>query len=415
MQIHETSCCIVGGGPAGIVLGLLLARGGVQVTVLEKHKDFNRDFRGDTIHPATLEVMHELGLLDALLALPHQQIDHFSLVAGDRSFPMADMTRLPTLAKFIALMPQWDLLNFLSGEAKKYPSFYLLMEHKVTDLLHGGGRVTGVLAESPDGPVEVHAPLTVGCDGRHSTTRPAAHFSVVEQGVPIDVLWFRVSRRPDDPENALGYFNYGTAAVLIDRGTYWQIAYIIRKGMFQRLQAAGLDSFRTDLARLVPFLGQGESRAAEVTGFDQLKLLTVQINHLLRWHAQGILCIGDAAHAMSPVGGIGINIAIQDAVSAANILASPLQLATMDRPVPEATLAEVQRHRAAAVRITQTMQALAHRSVDKALSSKQAVKPPLVLRLLSARPAFRRFMGRAIGMGVQPEHVHTREAQAPNA
>ena len=287
------------------------------------------------------------------------------------------------------------------------------MEHKVTDLIHTGGRVTGVRADTPNGAIEVHAPLTVGCDGRHSTARPAAHFSVVEQGVPIDVLWFRVSRRPDDPENALGYFNFGTGAVLIDRGTYWQIAYLIRKGTFDQFQAAGLEKFRSDLGRLVPFVATGASRAAEVTSFDQLKLLTVQINHLLRWHAEGILCIGDAAHAMSPVGGIGINIAIQDAVAAANILAGPLHLATMDRPVPEGTLAEVQRQRSTAVRVTQSLQALAHRFVDKALSSPEELRPPLLLRLLSAQPAFRRFMGRAIGMGVKPEHVHTREAPLP--
>jgi 2-polyprenyl-6-methoxyphenol hydroxylase-like FAD-dependent oxidoreductase len=397
-----------------MVLGLLLARAGVHVTVLEKHKDFNRDFRGDTIHPATLELLHELGLLEDFLKVPHQQIARLSLVIGDLALPFVDLSHLPTTAKFIALMPQWDFLDFLAAQARLLPTFCLLMEHEVTGLIHEGGRTVGVHAQTPSGPVEVRAPLTVGCDGRHSTTTAAAHFSVVEQGVPIDVLWFRVSRRTDDPENALGYFNLGTAAVLIDRNDYWQIAFLIRKGSFADFQANGLDAFRTRLARLVPFLAapgpDGHSRVDEITDFSQLKLLTVQINHLQRWHAQGLLCIGDAAHAMSPVGGIGINIAIQDAVAAANILSSPLLLATMDRPVPEGTLAEVQKHRATAVRITQFFQSQAHRFLNHILSNPKFIHPPRLVRLLSARPGFRHFMGRAIGMGVQPEHIHSPKA-----
>jgi 2-polyprenyl-6-methoxyphenol hydroxylase-like FAD-dependent oxidoreductase len=397
-----------------MVLGFLLARAGVDVTVLEKHPDFNRDFRGDTIHPATLEVLHELGLLNALLELPHQKITNLSVVIGDHPLPLVDLTHLPTTAKYIALMPQWDLLNFLAAEAKKFPTFHLLMEHNVTDLLHEGGRVVGARANTPSGPVEVRAPLTVGCDGRHSTTTGAAHFSVIEQGVPIDVLWFRVSRRDTDPENALGYFNYGTASVLIDRSDYWQIAFLIRKGKCDELKTQGLDNFRARLGRLVPFLTDlgpdGKSRIDEVTSFDQLKLLTVQINHLQRWYAQGILCIGDAAHAMSPVGGIGINIAIQDAVATANILSGPLQLATMSRPVPTGTLAEVQKHRATAVRLTQTFQTFAHGILIRALNNPGVMHPSVLLRTLSSSPAFRRFAARAIGMGVKPEHVHSRKA-----
>jgi 2-polyprenyl-6-methoxyphenol hydroxylase-like FAD-dependent oxidoreductase len=397
-----------------MVLGLLLARAGVNVTVLEKHKDFNRDFRGDTIHPATLEVLHELGMLEALLKVPHQRITGLGAVVGGQPLPFVDLTHLPTTAKFVALMPQWDLLDFLAAQAKLFPTFRLLMEHSVTDLLHEGGRVVGVRAQTPSGVVEVRAPLTVGCDGRHATTSAAAHFSVIEQGVPIDVLWFRLSRRDSDPENALGYFNYGTASVLIARKDYWQIAFLIRKGKFDELKTEGLEAFRKRLARLVLFLAEpdpdGKSRIDEITDFSQLKLLTVQINHLLRWHAQGILCIGDAAHAMSPVGGIGINIAIQDAVAAANILAGPLHLATMSRPVPEGTLAEVQKHRATAVRITQFFQAQAHRILIRALNNPGVIHPALALRMLSAWPAARRFAGRAIGMGVQPEHVHTRQA-----
>jgi 2-polyprenyl-6-methoxyphenol hydroxylase-like FAD-dependent oxidoreductase len=408
----ETTCCIVGGGPAGMVLGLLLARAGVDVTVLEKHKDFNRDFRGDTIHPATLEVMHELGLLEALLKVPHQKITHLSMVIGGRPMPVADLNRVPTTAKFVALMPQWDFLNFLAAQAKLYPTFRLLMEHEVTGLLHEGEHTVGVRAQTPSGEIEIRAPLTVGCDGRHSTTTSAAHFDVVEQGVPIDVLWFHVSRRPSDSENVLGYFNYGTASVLIDRSDYWQIAFLIRKGAFDDLKAQGLEAFHSRLASLVPFLAEpgtdGKSRVDEITDFSQLKLLTVQINHLLRWYAKGLLCIGDAAHAMSPVGGIGINIAIQDAVAAANILAGPLRLATMARPVPEATLAEVQKHRATAVRITQFFQTQAHRILIRALNNPGVVHPALLLRMLSAWPAARSFAGRAVGMGVQPEHVHAR-------
>ncbi|HZL25809.1 MAG TPA: FAD-dependent oxidoreductase [Acidobacteriaceae bacterium] len=410
----QTACCIVGGGPAGMVLGFLLARAGVDVTVLEKHKDFNRDFRGDTIHPATLEVLHELGLLEAFLEVPHQKIQGLSVVIGGQPLPLVDLTHLPTTAKYIALMPQWDFLSFLAAEAKKFPTFHLRMEHNVSDLIHEGGCVVGACANTPSGPIEVRAPLTVGCDGRHATTTGAAHFSVIEQGVPIDVLWFRVSRRDTDPENALGYFNYGTASVLIDRSDYWQIAFLIRKGKLAEFQAQGLDNFRARLGRLVPFLAEpdadGKSRIDEITNFDQLKLLTVQINHLHRWYAEGILCIGDAAHAMSPVGGIGINIAIQDAVAAANILSGPLQFATMSRPVPTGTLAEVQNHRATAVRLTQTFQTFAHRILIRALNNPGVMHPSFFLRTLSSWPAARRFAGRVIGMGVKPEHVHSRRA-----
>jgi 2-polyprenyl-6-methoxyphenol hydroxylase-like FAD-dependent oxidoreductase len=407
----ETTCCIVGGGPAGMMLGLLLARAGVDVTVLEKHKDFHRDIRGDTIHPATMEVLHELGLLDAFLKVPHQRIENLSAVIGGEQFPLVDLTHLPTTAKFIALMPQWDFLDFLAAQAKQFPTFRLLMEHEVTDLIHEAGRTVGARAQTPSGPIEVRAPLTVGCDGRHAITRAAAHFNVVEKGVPIDVLWFRLSRRPEDPENALGYFNFGTAAVLIDRTDYWQIAFLIRKGAFEELQAAGIETFRARLARLVPFLAEGSpSRVEEIADFSHLKLLTVQINHLERWHAQGVLCIGDAAHAMSPVGGIGINIAIQDAVAAANILSEPLGTATMASPILENTLAKVQKHRATVVRITQFFQAQAHRILVSVLSNPGVVHPPPILRMLTARPALRRFFGRAVGMGVKPEHIRTPQA-----
>jgi 2-polyprenyl-6-methoxyphenol hydroxylase-like FAD-dependent oxidoreductase len=394
-----------------MMLGLLLARAGIEVAVLEKHKDFFRDFRGDTIHPSTLQLMHELGWLDDLLAQPHQQINVLSVMFGDKSYPLPDFTHLPTAAKFIALMPQWDFLNFLAAKAAQFPAFHIFMEHEVTGLLYAGTQVVGVQASTPNGRVEIHAPLTVGCDGRHATTVAAAHFDVIERGVPIDVLWFRLSRRPNDPQNALGYFNHGHAAVLIDRNEYFQMAFLIRKSDFPAIQAAGLEAFKQGLAELVPFLAVpdelGHTRIDEITSFDICKLLTVQINHLHKWHAHGLLCIGDAAHAMSPVGGIGINIAIQDAVAAANILAKPLSLATPTRPVPRATLALVQSHREFAVRFTQFFQAQAHKVLIGVLENPEPIQAPALVRLASGTPFIRRFLGRAIGMGVLPEHIHT--------
>jgi len=403
----QTTCCIVGGGPAGIMLGLLLARVGVPVAVLEKHKDFFRDFRGDTIHPSTLQLMHELGFLEDLLAQPHNQVEVLSVMIGGGKYPLPDFSHLPTAAKFIALMPQWDFLNFLSAKAAQYPTFTLLMEHEVTSLLYENNRIIGVEATTPKGLVQIRAPLTVGCDGRHAMTVAAAHFEVIERGVPIDVLWFRLSRRPDDPDNALGYFNLGRAAVLIDRRDYFQIAYIIRKGTFNQIQAAGIEAFRKPMVELVPFLAD---RIDELASFDQIKLLTVQINHLRKWHTAGLLCIGDAAHAMSPVGGIGINLAIQDAVAAANILAKPLHLATAQRPVPEATLAMVQSHRAWAVAVTQAFQAQAHRILVGVLGNNRELKAPRLVRFASNSRTIRRLMGRFIGMGMLPEHIHS-----PNA
>ena len=395
-----------------MMFGLLLARAGVDVIVLEKHKDFFRDFRGDTIHPSTLQLMHELGWLDELLQQPHQKLQSMSVNFGGQTYPISDLSRLPTVAKFVALVPQWDFLNFLARKAEDFPTFRLFMEHEVTGLLQANGRITGVQVNTPEGPFEISAALTVGCDGRHAITRDAAHMTVVERGVPIDVLWFGLSRCADDPENALGYINQGKMAVLIDRRDYFQIGYLIRKGAFPKIQAAGIEAFRQDLAELVPFLAtpdtSGHRRIDELTDLDQqLKLLTVQINHLQRWHVPGLLCIGDAAHAMSPVGGIGINLAIQDAVSAANILAKPLLNATPARPVPEGTIAEVQHHRAWAVHVTQAFQAVAHKAVNRILGAKGPLKAPLFLRLVSRSAFLQRFAGRAIGIGILPEHIHS--------
>ena len=410
----QTTVCIVGGGPAGIVLALLLAREGIDVTVLEKHKDFNRDFRGDTIHSATLRVLEELGLLEALLALPHQGFDHAYAAIGDRSYLMADFTALPRPTNFIALMPQWDLLNFLSAEVRKHPNARVLMEHTVTGLLTHPetGRILGAHAETPTGPLDIRAALTVGCDGRHAITTEAAHLQRIDHGVPIDVLWLRLSRRPGDPETALGNLNYGRMIVMINRGDYFQCGYIIRKDSFlTHIQPAGLESFRHDLATLVPFLGapgpDGSSRVDEISSWDQVSLLPVQVNRLRRWHLPGLLCIGDAAHAMSPVGGIGINLAIQDAVAAARILAPTLRPAQRrNTPVTELSLAHVQNRRQLPTRITQGFQTTIHGVLNRYLGRPAPAKAPLALRVLSRSRLFHRTAARFIGLGVRPEHVH---------
>jgi len=398
-----TTCCIVGGGPAGMVLGFLLARAGVRVTVLEKHKDFFRDFRGDTIHPATLELLYELGLLDEFLSLPHQKIEHFSAVVGGRQFNVSDLTHLPTHAKFLVLMPQWDFLNFIARQGAKCPNFDLRMEHNVTGLIEENGRVTGVHAETPQGPVKILSTFTVGCDGRHATTVPSAHLHVIEQGVPIDVLWLRISRRDGDPENALGYFNFGSGLILINRGDYFQCGYIIRKGSFQTVvQPAGLDAFRANIARLVPPIA---GRTQEIQSWDQVKLLTVQINRLQRWHTAGLLCIGDAAHAMSPVGGIGINLAIQDAVAAARILTPALTSGTVNQEALVQACEQIQRRRELPTRITQGAQSMAHRVLNGFLGHDKPLTPPLFLRVLTRLPYFQRLTARLIGLGARPEHV----------
>ena len=395
--------CIIGGGPAGIMLGLLLARAGLPVTVLEKHKDFFRDFRGDTIHPSTLELMYELGLLEKLLEIRHTKVERVAVVVGGQRFEVADLTHLPTHAKFVALMPQWDLLNFLSAEAARYPGFTLRLGWEATGLIEENGVVTGVRVNTPDGPKEIRADLTVGCDGRHAVSREAAKLPLTEKGVPIDVLWFRISRQPTDPEAGLGYVNYGRLAVLIDRIDYFQVAYLIAKGDFPRIQQEGLDKFHENLVRIVPFLA---GRTAEVDSWEKVKLLSVQINSLDRWSRPGLLCIGDAAHAMSPVGGIGINIAIQDAVATANMLAEPLRSGTLTSEHIE----QVQRYREEAVHQTQRVQTFAHRILNRVLHDSGPTKPALALRIITRVPRFERLTARFVGMGLQPEHIQTRQA-----
>ena len=400
--------CIIGGGPAGVMLGLLLARAGLPVTVLEKHKDFFRDFRGDTIHPSTLELMYELGLLDRLLEIRHTKIDHIAAMVGGERFEIGDFTHLPTHAKFIALMPQWDLLNFLAEEAARYPSFTLRLGWEATGLVEesgvgGNGIIRGVRANTPDGPQEIRADLTVGCDGRHAVSREAAHLPLAEEGVPIDVLWFRISRQPSDPEIGVGYVNYGRLIVLINRIDYFQTAYIIAKGTFDQIKQDGLDKFHANLERIVPFLA---GRTGEIDSWDKVKLLSVQINHLARWSHPGLLCIGDAAHAMSPVGGIGINIAVQDAVATANLLTEPLRTGTL---TPE-HLEQVQRYREDAVHNTQRVQVFAHRILNRVLQNPGPIKPALLLRIATALPRFQSTAAHFVGMGLQPEHIQTKPA-----
>jgi 2-polyprenyl-6-methoxyphenol hydroxylase-like FAD-dependent oxidoreductase len=395
-----TTCCIIGGGPAGIMLGFLLARQGIAVTVLEKYKDFFRDFRGDTIHPSTLELLYELGLLDKFLALPHSQVDGLSAIIGGQRFKMSDFTHLPTHAKFIALMPQWDFLNFLASEAARFPSFTLRMGWEATGLIQKNGITTGVLANTPDGPVEIPAALTVGCDGRHAISRVAGHLPLIDEGVLVDILWLRIARHPSDPENALGYFNFGRFIILINRNDYFQVGYLIPKGAFLQIQQDGLPAFHQSIERIVPFLA---GRTAEIDSWDKVKLLTILINHLNEWSSPGLLCIGDAAHAMSPVGGIGINIAIQDAVATANILSESL----LDGAATPHDLARVQHYREKAVRNTQRFQLFAHRILSRALQSTGPVTPPLALRLATRIPGFPQLAGRFIGMGLQPQHIKT--------
>lgn len=394
----ETTCCVVGGGPAGIMLGYLLARSGVEVTVLEKHQDFFRDFRGDTVHPSTLEVLKELGLLDEFLKLPHEEITAAGAIVGGTPVRFADFSHVPATCKFVALMPQWDFLNFLSGHANNLPSFRLLMQHEATGLTEEDGRVTGVTAQNDGRTVQIRADLVVGCDGRHSVTRTAARLDLIESGVPIDVLWFRISRHQGDPAEVLGNVNYGRMLILIDRSEYFQAGMIVAKGSFDAIKERGLEEFRETIRKIAPYLGD---RVNELHDWDQIKILTVQINRLRRWHRPGLLCIGDAAHAMSPAGGVGINLAIQDAVAAANRLARPLQR----RRVSECDLAAVQRRREFPTRATQAIQLFAHRGFTRIFENPGPIQPPWQLKAAERIPGVHRALGYAVGIGVRPEHV----------
>jgi 2-polyprenyl-6-methoxyphenol hydroxylase-like FAD-dependent oxidoreductase len=400
-QPHRVTCCIAGGGPAGIMLGFLLARAGVSVLVLEKHGDFLRDFRGDTVHPSTLQVMYELGLLDAFLKRPHQEIRELHGIVGDTDIRFADFTHLPTRCGFVALMPQWDFLNFLAEAGGHLPDFGLRMVSEVTDLVEEAGRIVGVRGHGPDGAFEVRADLVVGADGRHSVVRERAGLSIINRGAPIDVLWMRLSKHPGDPGQTAGRFNFGRLLVMLDRGDYWQCAYVIRKGGFDAIRERGLGNFRNEILRLAPFL---HDRVGELREWDDIKLLTVAVDRLERWWRPGLLCIGDCAHAMSPIGGVGINLAIQDAVAAANILAAPLR----DGTLTEAHLEAVQRRRTLPTRLTQGVQVLIQqRILDPVIGSEKPMKAPWPLRMFNHLPWLARIPARLVGMGFRPEHVRS--------
>ncbi len=398
MESLQTTCCVVGGGPAGVMLGYLLARKGVDVVVLEKHGDFFRDFRGDTVHPSTLQLMYELGLLEDFLKVPHQQVRSVGVRIGDYSFTVANIRHLPTRCKFVALMPQWDFLNFLSERARRFPGFDLRMEYEGVGLLRSGQSIAGVEAKTPDGLVEIRADLVIACDGRHSIMRQAAGLKVQEFGVPIDVLWFRISRHSGDPEQVLGNVNYGRVLILINRGDYFQAGFIIPKGSFDEIKQRGLPAFRQSISRIAPYLGD---RVNELENWDRISLLTVQINRLQKWYRDGLLCIGDAAHAMSPAGGVGINLAIQDAVATANILAETLR----EGRVTEAELARVQQRREFPTRVTQALQVNAHKAFERLFQTSGPLQAPWQLKAMTYVPGRRTMLGYVVGVGVRPEHV----------
>jgi 2-polyprenyl-6-methoxyphenol hydroxylase-like FAD-dependent oxidoreductase len=372
--------------------------------VLEKHGDFLRDFRGDTVHPSTLNVIDELGLLDEFLKLPHQEVSRFGAQFGDERVIFADLSHLPVRARFIAMMPQWDFLDFLAAQGRRYPAFSVLMRAEATGLIEQGGRVVGVHATVEGEPQEIRADLVVGADGRHSTVRASAGFEVKVLGAPMDVLWFRLSHKPSDSIETMGRFDSGSILVMLDRGDYWQCAYVIAKGSAEALKAAGIEKFRARIVELMPFVAD---RVHELATVDDLKLLTVGVERLEKWWKPGLLCIGDAAHTMSPIGGVGVNIAVQDAVAASNILAAPLK----EGRLKESDLEAVQARRLWPVRATQAMQLfLQNRMIAPTLAGTRPLRPPWPVRLLGAVPFLRRIPARLLGLGVQPEHVKTRPA-----
>jgi 2-polyprenyl-6-methoxyphenol hydroxylase-like FAD-dependent oxidoreductase len=391
-----TRCCVVGGGPAGMMLGYLLARAGIDVTILEKHRDFFRDFRGDTVHPSTLELLYELNLLDDFLKLPHSKITSAGITFGEESFEAANFNGARTHCHFTAIMPQWDFLRFLSEQGKKYRGFYLRMEHEAVDLVYERERVQGVTVRTPEGTEQILADLVVACDGRHSVLREAAQLPLTELGVPIDVLWFQISRLEGDRTEVLGQVNFGKVLVLINRGDYFQAGLVVEKNSFDEIKQRGLEAFRQDIARIAPFLSD---RVEELQSWDQVKLLSVQINRLNRWYCPGLLCIGDAAHAMSPVFGIGINLAIQDALAAANVLTEPLR----EGRNPDSVLYRVQKKRELRTRLTQRLQMLAHSGLQVVFRNSGPLTPPWQFKLAMRAHLMQPVMLYVVGVGVLPE------------
>ncbi|HEY4068968.1 MAG TPA: FAD-dependent oxidoreductase [Burkholderiaceae bacterium] len=400
---ERTGCCIAGGGPAGLMLGFLLARAGVRVVVLEKHRDFLRDFRGDTIHPSTLTVLDDLGLLDAFLALPHQEVTELSADVFGQPVTIADFRHIGAPRPFMVLVPQWDFLDFIAAQARRLPNFSLRVGAKALGVIEADGRVTGVEVQTDAGTQSIHADLVVAADGRHTTLREAAGLASEDLGAPIDVLWFRVARDPaHDRSQTGGYMRSGAMLVTLNRDTYWQCAYVIPKGSFETLQAAGIAEFRERVAAIAPFLAHALTALA---GWDEVKLLSVQVSRMPRWYRDGLLCIGDAAHAMSPVGGVGINLAVQDAVAASNLLADALR----ERRLTTSDLAAVQRRRAWPARVTQAAQIAVHNEVLTPIlaGAPAPTTLPLPLRLLQRLPLLRRLPARLVGIGVRPERVRT--------
>ena len=401
VETVSTSCVIAGGGPAGIMAGFLLARAGVDVTVLEKHKDFLRDFRGDTVHPSTLELMWELGLLEKFLALPHTEIRNIGVDIGDKRCTVGDFSRLSTHCKFTALMPQWDFLDFLSGEAKRYPHFHLMMQTEAMDLLATGDGIAGVLARTPNGNIAIRAGLTIAADGRHSTLRAKSGLTVKDIGAPFDVLWLSLPTKEGDPTEPMARITGGQFLVMLYRGDHWQCAFLIPKGGLETLKAEGISGFRSRLRNVAGFACD---RVDTIQSFDQIKLLTVAIDRLEQWARPGLLCIGDAAHAMSPVGGVGINLAIQDAVATANILGPVLR-----RGIPGfRVLKKIQKRREFPMKLIQAFQVMAqNRFLAPTLRQTATPKAPWFLKLISRSPWLQQWPARFLGVGVRPEHVKT--------
>ncbi len=406
MTIH-TTCCIAGGGPAGMMCAFLLARAGVPVTVLEKHKDFFRDFRGDTIHPSTFQIMDDLGLLQDFLRLPHQEITTLSAVFNGRTIHLADFSHLHYVKPVLGLMPQWDFLNFLAEKAKKYPTFSLMREAKVTGLLIEEDAVCGVTVQTPDESLDIRCKLVIGADGRSSDVRSQAGLEVIETGVPIDILWFRLSRHEGDPAQTLGNFLQGEILILLNRDTYWQCGYVIDKGGFDTIKSQGLVVFRKKIVGICPYL---VDRVGELGDWSVVQLLTITVDHLETWYREGLVCIGDAALAMSPVGGVGINLAIQDAVAAANAFWEHL---SKNEPIPETVLSKFQSRRAFPARAIQAVQAKIHEGIHIRRDQKPQRGAPWVMRLVDDIPLLRRIPAWIIGRGFRPERVRTPEVPVP--
>lgn len=397
---NHTTCCVVGGGPAGIMLGLLLARTNVDVTVLEKHDDFLRDFRGDTIHTSTINLMEELGLAERFLSLPHEKATHLTGLVGGTPVRICDFSALGGKYPYILFMPQWDFLNFLTEEARQYPTFHLHMGAEALDIVKKGDRVMGVTYRQNGEVRTIRADLTIACDGRSSTLRTRMGEKPHVYGTPMDVMWFRLPRKPSDGEETGGRLERGRMLVMINRGDYWQMAYLIPKGSSDKVRAGGLYAFRSSVGKLCDFMES--ERLNTITSWDDVKTLEVSLNRLKKWHRPGLLYIGDAAHAMSPVGGVGINLAIQDAVAAANLLAQPLKAGT----VTDSDLAAVEQRRRLPIILTQTLQRIAQRRViDSTLRSTKPPSPPPWLNRALAWGPIRRFIAQLIGLGFRPEHI----------